>query len=105
MTIQPARSSVPRAAHARVAAVAGLVAAGLCTQAALEALAASLPPETEELLARVAELEATLEAERADARRREEHLTDLLTRADADIERLWNTIGRLTDGPNLARSA
>ncbi len=85
--------------------VAGLIAAGLCTQADVDELAASLPPETEELLARVAELEAALDVERTAARRREEHLTDLLTRANAEVERLWNTVDRLTGGPNLARSA
>lgn len=85
--------------------VAGLIAAGLCTQEALDERAVSLPPDLEELLTRVAELEAELEAERASARRREEHLSDLLARANTEIDRLWNTVDRLTGGPHLARSA
>ena len=85
--------------------VDGLIAAGLCSQAAVDERAAALPPETEELLDRVRFLETELEAERTAARRREEHLTDLLARANAELERLWNTVDRLTGGPNLARSA
>jgi hypothetical protein len=85
--------------------VSGLIAAGLCTQEALDELAVSLPPDVEELLSRVAELEVALEAERASARRREDHLNDLLARANTELERLWNTVDRLTGGPHLARSA
>jgi hypothetical protein len=81
--------------------IEGLVSSGLCSREDLRELAASLPPDVEELQAKVVALESQLEA----ARGREAHQAELLDRANADLAYLRGIVDRLLDGPALARSA
>jgi len=80
---------------------AGLVEAGLCSVADVEAYGEEVPPDVSDLQGRVAELEVQLDAALA----REAAAVRLLEQSMAETEHLRRVVDRLLEEPRLKRSA